>query len=226
MTGPATGDRAVLRYIPAPGQYPCGLTWDGARLWHSDQVAERIYAIDPADGSVLRTYVCPAVRADLAYDGTMLGQIGGRPKRLVLIDPNGELAGERPILPASGRVTGAEMGPQGMWLVLRGPNVVQLRDYPGMRILREYAVPGSSPSGLTYADGMVVFGDFASGTLHVISAETGANTASMQVKGRPTGITSDGERLWYCDFPARAIRALDLADVLAWNIGSGVPDAG
>src|SRR5207249_2590488 len=110
-------------------------------------------------------------RADLAYDGAMLCQVGGRPKRLVLIDPEtGNVAGHRPILPANGRVTGVEFGPEGLWLVLRAPNVVQLREYPGMAIRREYPVRGSGPSGLTYAEGMVVFGEFESGTLHAIDA--------------------------------------------------------
>jgi hypothetical protein len=62
---------------------------------------------------------------------------------------------------------------------------------------------------------MVVFGDFESGTLYAIDADTGEHVSSAKVKGRPTGMTWDGERLWYCDFPARALRALDLADVLA-----------
>lgn len=212
----ATIDGAAADWLQAPGQYLCGLTWDGMYLWHSDQVATRIWAIDRADGSIARTFRSAWVRADLAYDGDVLCQVGGRPKRLVLIDPDtGRVEGFRPILPPSGRVTGAELGPEGLWLVLRGPNVVQLRDYPGMSILREYPVPGSSPSGLTYADGTVVFGDFESGTLHAIDAGTGAHLGSGKAKGRPTGMTWDGERLWYCDFPARALRALDLDRLLA-----------
>lgn len=32
--------------VAVPGEYPCGLTWDGAHLWHSDQDALRVHAID------------------------------------------------------------------------------------------------------------------------------------------------------------------------------------
>jgi outer membrane protein assembly factor BamB len=211
----ATIEAAEGEALPVPGRYLCGLTWDGTYLWHSDQAAARMWAIDPDDGSVVRTFRCAWVRADLAYDGDTLCQVGGRPKRLVLVDPEtGKVEGFRPILPASGRVTGSELGPEGLWLVLRGPNVVQLRSYPGMSVRREYAVPGSSPSGLTYADGVVVFGEFEAGMLHAIDAETGAHLGSTEVKGRPTGMTWDGERLWYCDFPGRVLRALDLAELL------------
>jgi len=207
----AGGASTVANELPAPGEYPCGLTWDGTHLWHSDQAAASVYAIDPTVGSVVRAYHCGWVRADLTYDGSLLCQIGGRPKRLVLIEAEtGRIAGFRPILPASGRVTGAEIGPEGLWLVLREPNVVQLRDYPSLTILREHAVPGASPSGLACADGRVVYGDFESGTLHVLDAATGEHVRSIELDAHPTGITWDGHRLWYCDFHARAIRTLDL----------------
>jgi hypothetical protein len=195
--------------IPAPGRYLCGLTWDGHLLWHSDQDAACIYAIDPSAGSIVHTYHCDEVRADLAFDGTMLCQVGGRPKRLALVDPqSGVTTGHKAILPASGRVTGVEFGPEGLWMCLREPMVVQLRDYWSMQVQREFAVPGSSPSGLTYADGLVVYGEFESALLRAIDPANGAHVGSTEVDGRPTGLTWDGNRLWYCDFPGRAIRSL------------------
>jgi hypothetical protein len=203
-------------WLPSPGSYLCGLTWDGQHLWHSDQGAAVIYAVDRLTGAVVRTLSCPEVRADLTYDGSALCQVGGRPKRLILVDPaSGAVTGQREILPASGRVTGVEMSSEGLWLVLRDPDVVQLRAYPAMTIQREYPVPVSAPSGLTYADGIVVVGEFEPGALHALDAATGRYLGLMPVDGRPTGLTWDGERLWYCDFPARAIRPLRLADLLA-----------
>jgi hypothetical protein len=42
----------------------------------------------------------------------------------------------------------------------------------------------------------------------------------MRLDGRPTGMTWDGEWLWYCDFPARALRPVDLADLLTGARGN------
>src|SRR5262245_9654047 len=127
----------ITRSLPGVGEYMCGLTWDGSLLWHSDQDAGRIYAIDPADGTVARELRCSRVRADLSHDGTSLLQVGGRPKRIVLVDPRtGEVTGEKAVLPASGRLTGIELGAQGLWMCLRAPTVVQLRDYTTMEIER------------------------------------------------------------------------------------------
>src|SRR4029077_4685540 len=108
-----------LSRFPAPGDYPCGLTWDGHLLWHSDQKAGCIYAIDATNGSVAHAIGCPDVRADLTFDGTRLCQGGGRPKRLGLVEPStGSVVGHTEILPASGRVTGVELGPEGLWMCL------------------------------------------------------------------------------------------------------------
>jgi hypothetical protein len=214
---PLASDRtaATIQTLPAPGKYLCGLTWDGTHLWHSDQEASQVYAVERADGCVVRQFVCRSVRADLAFDGVHLCQIGERPKRLVLVDrDSGATVGTRPIDPPSGRATGAELAPEGLWLLLRGPSVVQLRDYPAMTVRREYAVPGDSPSGLTYADGVLACGDFEAGVVHALDARTGHLLACARLEGHPTGMTWDGEHLWYCDFPARALRAIDLDDVL------------
>ena len=202
------------RTLRGPAAYMCGLTWDGTHLWHSDQGAEKIFAVDRSDGRVVRTLSCGWVRADLTYDGSMLCQVGGRPKRLVLVDPaTGEVAGQKRVAPPSGRLTGLEMAPEGLWMCLRGPAVVQLRDYATMAMLREYPARGSAPSGLTYVDGVVVYGDFHAGTLSAMAADTGHHLGEVAVPGHPTGLTWDGEHLWYCDFSARQFRALPLPAV-------------
>jgi hypothetical protein len=204
----------VHRWLPAPGTYLCGLTWDGNHLWHSDQGAGTIVAVDPSDGSVTRTLSCSQVRADLAsYDG-LLCQVGGRPKRILLIDPGpGAIVDEKQVRPPSGRLCGTEMGPEGMWMCLRDPPVVQLRDFDTMAVQRELPVKGF-PSGLTYVDGVVFYSEFEAGKVRAVDAMTGAILATVPVEGHPTGMTWDGRQLWYCDFQARRFKAIHLGDVV------------
>lgn len=207
---------AISRTLPSPASYLCGLTWDGTQLWHSDQEAKKIFAIDPVDGAVVREWDCALVRADLAYDGRLLCQVGGRPKRLVLVDPRtGKVTGEKPVLPASGRLTGIECGPEGIWMCLREPTVVQLRDYATMSVQREFPAEGRSPSGLTYTAGFIVHGDFDDAVLRLMRPEDGEPLGAVSVPGRPTGLTWTGEHLWYCDFPARSFRAVTTDAMLA-----------
>lgn len=204
----------ILRFLPAPGQYLCGLTWDGEYLWHSDQAARTIVAINPTTADVVRTLACGRVRADLACHDGNLCQVGGRPKRILVIDPaTGDTVVEKEVLPASGRLCGIEMGCEGMWMCLRAPAVVQLRDYPTMSVQREIPVVGQ-PSGLTVVDGMVLFADFDDARIRAVDTVTGGLVGDVAVPGRPVGMTWDGEQVWYCDFEARRLNAIRLADVV------------
>jgi hypothetical protein len=214
MTTPTTPMAAVRRSMPAPGTYMCGLSWDGEVFWHSDQEALRVSALDPATGAVRRSFTNAWVRADLtAHDGELY-QIGGRPKRLVRVSPHtGRVLGHVPVLPSSGRLCGVEAAPEGMWMALRSPDVVQLRDHATMTVQREIPIE-ASPSGLTCTPELIVFGEFEAGVLRAVDRRTGRLRGRVRVEGRPTGLTYDGEHVWYCDFPARAIKALRVEDLV------------
>jgi hypothetical protein len=205
----------IVRSLPAPSRYLCGLTFDGALLWLSDQEAGSIFALDPKTGEVLRTLSVPRVRADLtvAEDGR-LAQVGGRPKRILLIDPeNGETVGEQQVHPPSGRLCGVETLGAAMWMGLRNPSVLQLRDVRTMTVQREFEVEGL-PSGLTHTGGVVVYSDFEGAVLRAVDARTGEPRGSAPVQGRPVGLTWDGELLWYADFAGRRLSAVRLTDLL------------
>lgn len=207
----------VVRSLPAPGGYMCGLTFDGTHLWYSDQDAERIWAIDPTDGTVVRELVCPWVRADLTYHDGQLCQVGGRPKRIVRIDPaTGAVLGHQPVRPSNGRLCGVETGPDGMWMCLRAPAVLQLRDLASMEVKRQLPVEGG-PSGLTYVDGTVLYGEFDTGVVRAVDAETGELLVTVTVEGHPTGMAWDGTHVWYCDFASRSFKAFRLDDL--WSAG-------
>jgi hypothetical protein len=204
----------VARCLPSPGRYMCGLTWADGLLWHSDQEAGKVFAIERAGGRVVHQFGCPQVRADLTYHEGLLCQVGGRPKRLLLLDPQtGVVVDNKQVPPASGRLCGVEMGPEGMWMCLRNPAVIQLRDFETMTVQREHPLEGN-PSGLTYVNGTVVCSEFEAGTVRTVDAITGGPLGAVQVEGHPTGITWDGYQIWYCDFQARAVKSIRLADVL------------
>ncbi|GAA2520200.1 hypothetical protein [Winogradskya humida] len=214
MTTPTTRVAAVQRSLPAPGTYMCGLTWDGEVFWHSDQEALLISALDPVTGAVQRSFTNSWVRADLTTHDGELYQIGGRPKRLVRIAPQaGEVLGHVTVAPPSGRLCGVEAAPEGVWMALRSPDVVQLRDYATMEVQREIPIE-APPSGLTRTPGLIVFGEYEDGLLHAIDRDTGKPCGRVRVEGRPTGLTYDGEHVWYCDFPARALKAVRVQDLV------------
>ncbi|NIL58921.1 hypothetical protein [Salinispora arenicola] len=205
----------IVRELPAPGGYLCGLTFDGEFFWHSDQEAGEIYALAPDTGAVVRTLSCPRVRADLTVGGGVLCQVGGRPKRILLVDSvTGDVLGEKRVLPPSGRLCGVETSGVMMWLGLRGPAVVQLRDVATMTVRREFAVPGT-PSGLTVAGDVVVYAEFEGAVLRAVDGRDGTLLAEAVVDGRPVGVTWDGAMIWYADFVGRRLAAVRLSDLLS-----------
>lgn len=173
-----------------------------------------MFAVDPGTGEVLRGFDCAWVRADLTFHDGELWQVGGRPKRVLRLDPaTGRQLGERAVLPANGRLCGVEAGPEGLWMCLREPAVVQLRDYDTMTVQHEVPVAGN-PSGLTYARGVVVYSDFEDCLIRAVSPVSGEVLAEVRVEGHPVGMTWDGTAVWYCDFSARQIRAIDADHLL------------
>jgi hypothetical protein len=82
-------DGTVLASIPGPsslpaydinnsGSYarPFGVAWDGFALWVSDQEEDKIYRVNPADGSIIAFFNTPGTEPrDLAWDGEFLWHV-------------------------------------------------------------------------------------------------------------------------------------------------------
>jgi hypothetical protein len=59
-TSPALSQGLFLdRSIPTPANLTEGLAWDGAALWNCDRGSDRVYQIDPSDGTILHSFASP-----------------------------------------------------------------------------------------------------------------------------------------------------------------------
>lgn len=205
-------DRVVRtdRRFAAPGTHLCGLAWDGENLWHSDAATDAVYALDPATGEVRARFACPSVRTGITWTGELLVQIVGRPKRLCYLRRDGEIVGYRPLDPPGERFCGIEADGPALWLGLEHPGAVELRDGHTLQTRRAFAVEGDV-AGLTLAPGVVVYADHRAGLVRAVHAGTGELLGRRRVAGAPTGLTWDGTLLWYCDYDAREICAVDPA---------------
>lgn len=66
----------VVASLPAPGNGPIGLTWDGRDLWVADNRQDAIYKIDCCTGQVISSFPSPGPEpSGLAWDGDYLWNI-------------------------------------------------------------------------------------------------------------------------------------------------------
>jgi len=71
---PLPPDWRTVRSIPAPGESPFNIAWDGERLWVHDMAAGSASGISSTDGEVLRTIQLPERRGCVAFgawDGSL-----------------------------------------------------------------------------------------------------------------------------------------------------------
>jgi hypothetical protein len=196
------------RLFPLPGEYPCGLAWDGESFWHSDQRAGQIFRMDGSSGAVRGAFSCRSARADLTYREGLLYQIGMRPKRLLVISrETGARQGVKRIEPSNGRVTGVDVHPDGFVMCLRGPSVIQVRDFESMSVCQEIPIEGSV-SGLAVYDDYALVGDFPGRCMRGYHLPSGGLACQVDLIGSPTGLCAAGDTIWYADFHGRSLRAL------------------
>ncbi len=155
----------------------------------------------------MRELACPAVRTCLSFDGGRLWQVAGHPKALRCLDPaDGTVLRVLPL--DSEHACGIEVRGPVFWLTKEGEGRLELRSLADGRVLRSLAAE-RRVAGVTVAHGLVWYAVDAGSLLVALDLESGAERARHHVEGTPTGLTWDGEHLWYADFAGRRLVAVE-----------------
>ena len=82
---------SIISTIPSPDKYPSDLAWDGNYIWVYGYPSQKIYKIDPTDGSIVAKFDVPegtgqAQNAGLTYDGSYLWLSGT--DKIFKLDPS------------------------------------------------------------------------------------------------------------------------------------------
>jgi glutamine cyclotransferase len=185
-------------YGPFPGvDRVNGVTFDGRRVWFAS--GDRLNALDPASGKVLRTIDVAAADAGTAFDGKHLFQIAG--DRIVKIDP------------ASGRVLATIPAPGGradsglawaegtLWVGQhRGRKIHQVDPETGA-ILRTIE-SNRMVTGVTWVDGDLWHGTWEGDESDVrrVDPATGEVLEQLQMPAGTgvSGLEADGGDTFFC----------------------------
>lgn len=198
----------IVRSFPAPGPHPCGLAWNGFRLWYSDGKEHALFALDPETGVVTRRIPCPEVRTALDYRAPYLWQVAGHPKEIRGLDPeDGRVVEHLPLGDDAERVCGLILEEETFWVALKEPGRLQRRHRASGQVLAEWPVT-PRVAEIVVAQGALWYVDFEAALLAGLEPSSGREVARFAVAGHPTGLTWDGRFLWYADFAGRRICAV------------------
>jgi hypothetical protein len=198
--------------VPVDGSHLCGLAWLGGLLWYSDAGLEELIAVDPDTGAVASRLPCPGVRTGLtaAAGGTRLVQVVGPDKRLRAIEPQaGEVLEEYPNPRPGGELCGLHDTSDGLWTGYQRPPVLDLRRHVDHEPIVSIPVE-EDVADVTVAGERVVFANHRDGRLNVVHPGLARIVTVIPVAGHPTGLTWDDTRLWYCDYGAGRLRAVEV----------------
>jgi YVTN family beta-propeller protein len=189
---------------------PSFFTFDGQRLWVTNQNANTVQAINPANGLVMTTYPVDAGPTALAFDGQRLWVTNSLSDTVQALDPDtGRInftvvVGDEPsaLLFAAGRV----------WVANRSSNSVQAID-PATATAGKAIAVGSLPWALAFDGSRVWVANWAGGTIQPIDPETETPGDEIAVgRGRdprPWSLLWDGSRLWIANDRDKTVQALD-----------------
>jgi len=69
-------------------------------------------------------------------------------------------------------------------------------------------------AGVTVTDQHIAYSSYKAANIHLLDPGTKKVVATIRVEGNPTGITWDGQFLWYCDHTNVALRAIEVSQFL------------
>ena len=101
----------------APGRSPAGLAWDGELLWNADYAAGSLFGLDPSNGSVVDSLLCPGVLSGLTWDGSALWQGILDEGWLRKINPKTHDYDRTIVVSDHGRLAGVTWDGQRLWAV-------------------------------------------------------------------------------------------------------------
>ncbi|WP_027232631.1 DUF5074 domain-containing protein [Phyllobacterium sp. UNC302MFCol5.2] len=200
----------ILReYGPFPGvERVHGVTYDGQHVWFAS--GERINALDPAAGKVVRSIDVPA-DAGTAFDGKYIYQIAE--DRIQKIEPEtGEVVATIPA-PGNGGDSGLAWAEDTLWVGQhRGRKIYQIDPESGA-ILRTIE-SNRFVTGVTWVDGELWHGTWEGDHSDVrrIDPKTGEvlQRIDMPEGSGVSGLESDGKDRFFCgdgsESKVRAIR--------------------
>lgn len=203
---------SVVQSFPTPADRPTGLTWDGQNLWIADIGTNRIYKLNPANGTVTATIDGPAGATinGLAWDGKYLWcSDNGDVNKIYRLDSTGIILRSFSLL--SGSPRGLVFDGANLWYQDSGSNYLYQIDTLSGTVLKSFPAPSGSNRGLAW-DGKYLWStDKYYDEIYLIDT---AHQAVIRILPAPGtyayGLAFNGKYLWNADYETDTIYKIRL----------------
>ena len=191
----------VVDSFKTPYHFSTGLTFDGKYLWVADYKADKLVAVDPAKGDVIREIPSPGFwPMGLAWDGKYLWNADSKEKKIFKIDPaDGTIlfAVDSP----SDNPEGLAWDGKTLWVSDARNDEIMKIDMSDGTAVEKFDSPAKYPQGLTF-DGMYLWcSDRMQDEIYMIDPASGEVILVMDSPGPyPRGMAWDGSYLWNLDY--------------------------
>ena len=191
----------VADSFKTPYNFSTGLTFDGKYLWAADYKADKLVAIDPANGNVIREIPSPGFwPMGLAWDGKYLWNADYREKKIFKINPaDGTIlfAVDSP----SDNPEGLTWDGKTLWVCDAGTDEIMKIDLSDGTAVEKFASPAKYPQGLTFDGTYLWCSDRIQNEIYMVDPGSGEVILVMDSPGPyPRGLAWDGKYLWNLDY--------------------------
>lgn len=212
----------IVKSIKTPGKFPTGLCFDGKNLWLADRGTDKIYCINPKDGTVIRSIESPAYwPMGMAWDGKYLWNADYRGRTDKSEDLDGMIY---KIDPKDGTllstIQAPSKSPKGLtwdgtylWCVDdRSDKVIQFNPQDGTTI-KSFASPSKNPKGISFDGKYLWISDRETDEIYMVDPKSGFVIIIADAPGSYVhGITINDNKMWAVDYQDNKIYQLKIRD--------------
>jgi sugar lactone lactonase YvrE len=207
----AVGD--TLGSIPAPFICPQGMAYDGAYLWVADRLSDRMYRVNPGDGTIVDSIETPGyVPRGLAWDGRRLWCVDAAAQLIFAVNPASRIVEKTIWCPVS-NPNGLAWQDGQMWVAAEGEGKLHRISPDDGTTIVTIPAPTDHPWGLAFDGTYLWVSDRHKDRIYQVWPKTGDVINCLPTPGKHTvGLAWDGTYLWNADYQSDRIYKLNIDD--------------
>lgn len=195
----------TMQELSSSTTWATGLAWDGVHLWVSDSWTDKVYELDPENGSIIFSFPSPGgTPHGLAWDGMYFWNADESQKTIYKLNPATEAVISSFPSPDDSAPHGLAWDGTYLWCATGAgaTRKIYKMDPENGAVIFSFSSSSFFPCDLAWDGAYLWNADFLESEIHKLDPTTGAVIDNFSSpRENPTGLTWDGAHLW-CACPS------------------------